>query len=229
MWPDAVVDVAEAGGLHRERAAVVDRGAVEVLAFEGAEEAFDDAVGLRAPDAGADVARQRIVASEGRLVGLTTEAGAVVGDDGDPCRNHVDDLAGVLVDQFEFATVVPQVVQAENAFGLVDGRVETGERVRAAAGRGDPGGEAVLGGVVDDRADAPDPAAVVSNSLKSVCQTRLRSVGGSSKTLRRSAAQDLRSARNPRGSKSPRRRRARSTVEVDTSRPSARIIAAILR
>jgi hypothetical protein len=25
VWPDAVVDVAEAGGLHRERAAVVDR------------------------------------------------------------------------------------------------------------------------------------------------------------------------------------------------------------
>jgi hypothetical protein len=30
----------------------------------------------------------------------------------------------------------PQVVQAENAFGLVDGRVETRERVHAAAGSG---------------------------------------------------------------------------------------------
>jgi hypothetical protein len=28
VWPDAVVAVSEAGGLHRERAAVVDRGAV---------------------------------------------------------------------------------------------------------------------------------------------------------------------------------------------------------
>jgi hypothetical protein len=73
----------------------------------------------------------------------------------------------------------------------------------------------------------PPPA--VSNSLKSVCQTRLRSVGGSWNTLRRNAAQDLRSARKPGGSSSPRRRRARSTVEVDTSRPSARIIAAVLR
>jgi hypothetical protein len=43
--------------------------------------------------------------------------------------------------------------------GLANGRVETRERVHAAAGRGDPGGEAVLGGVVDDRADAPDPTA----------------------------------------------------------------------
>lgn len=38
MWPDAVVDVAEAGGLDREGAAVVDRGAVKVLVVEGAEE-----------------------------------------------------------------------------------------------------------------------------------------------------------------------------------------------
>jgi hypothetical protein len=73
------------------------------------------------------------------------------------------------------------------------------------------------------------PPPVVPNSLKPVYQTRLRSVGGSSKTPRRSAAQDLRSARNPRGSKSLRRRRAHSTVEVDTSRPSERIIAPILR
>jgi hypothetical protein len=42
----------------------------------------------------------------------------------------------------------------------------------------------------------------------------LRSVGGSWNTLWRNAAQDLRSARKPRGS-SPQRRRARSTVEVD--------------
>ena len=73
------------------------------------------------------------------------------------------------------------------------------------------------------------PPPVVSNSLKSVCQTRLRWVGGSLKTLRRSAAQDLRSARNPRGISSPRRGNARSTVEVDTACPSARIMAAILR
>src|SRR6266540_1648112 len=159
VWPDAVVDVAEAGGLHRERAAVVDRGAVEVLVLQRAEASLDDAVGLRAPEGGPEVAQQRLIAGERRLVGLAAKARAVVGDDGDRSGDDVDELAGVLVDQFAFATVVPQVVQAENAFGLVDGRVETGERIDAAAGRGDPGGEAVLGGVVDDGADAPDPTA----------------------------------------------------------------------
>jgi hypothetical protein len=94
-------------------------GAVEVLVLQRAEESLDDAVGLRAPDAGPDVA-QRLIAGR-RLVGLAAKARAVVGDDGDRSGDDVDDLAGVLVDQFEFATVVSQVVQAENAFGLVDG------------------------------------------------------------------------------------------------------------
>jgi hypothetical protein len=81
--------------MSRKRAVSIARappssigGAVEVLVLQRAEESLDDAVGLRAPDAGADVAQQRIVASEGRLVGLTTEAGAVVGYDGDRCRNQ---------------------------------------------------------------------------------------------------------------------------------------------
>jgi hypothetical protein len=39
------------------------------------------------------------------------------------------------------------------------------------------------------------PPPVVSNSEKSVCHTRLRSVGGSWNTCRRNLAQDLRSAR----------------------------------
>jgi hypothetical protein len=39
------------------------------------------------------------------------------------------------------------------------------------------------------------PPLLVSNSLKSICQTRLRPVGGSWKTRRRITAQDLRSAR----------------------------------
>jgi hypothetical protein len=43
---DAVVDVAKAGGLHRQRAAVVARGAADMLALEGAEDAFGNAVGL---------------------------------------------------------------------------------------------------------------------------------------------------------------------------------------
>src|SRR6266545_3970688 len=93
VWPDAVVDVAEAGGLHRERAAVVDRGAVEVLVLQRAEASLDDAVGLRAPDAGPDVAQQRLIAGERRLVGRAAKARAVVGDDGDRSGDDVDDLA----------------------------------------------------------------------------------------------------------------------------------------
>jgi hypothetical protein len=81
----------------------------------------------------------------GRLQHLGSLLQPIGRDDGDRSGDDVDDLAGVLVDQFEFAAVVPQVIQAENAFGVIDGRVETRERVHAAAGRGDPGGEAVLG------------------------------------------------------------------------------------
>jgi hypothetical protein len=87
-------------------AAVVDRGAIEVLVLQRAEESLDDAVGLRAPDAGRDVAQQRLIGGERRLVGLAAKARAVVGDDGDRSGDDVDDLAGVLVDQFAFATVV---------------------------------------------------------------------------------------------------------------------------
>lgn len=62
MQSDAVVDVAEAGSLHRERAAVVDRS-----------------------------------------------------------RDDVDDLAGVLVDQLQLATVGAEVVEAEDPLGRGDG------------------------------------------------------------------------------------------------------------
>ena len=54
---DGVVDLAEAADFDGEGAGVVDRAAEQVLILERAEEALDDAVGLRAPDAGADVAQ----------------------------------------------------------------------------------------------------------------------------------------------------------------------------
>ena len=60
------------------------------------------------------------------------------------------------------------------------------------------------------------PPRVVSNSEKSICQTRFRSLGGSRNTRFRSLDHERRSARNPDGSSSPRRRSARSTVEVET-------------
>ena len=47
MGSDGVVDLAESRDFHREGVAVVDRGAVEVLVFEGFEEPLDDSVGLR--------------------------------------------------------------------------------------------------------------------------------------------------------------------------------------
>jgi hypothetical protein len=60
-----------------------------------------------APDAGPDVAEQRLIASERSLVGLAAKARADVADDGDRSGDDVDDLAGVLVGRFEFALVVP--------------------------------------------------------------------------------------------------------------------------
>lgn len=62
--------------------------------------------------------QQRIVASEGGLVGLAAEAGTVVGHDRDRRRDNVDDFAGGLVDQLQFAAVVTQVVKTKDAFGL---------------------------------------------------------------------------------------------------------------
>src|SRR6266540_5451305 len=54
---DGVIDLAEAADFDGEGAGVVDRAAEQMLVFQGAEEPFDDAVGLRALDTGADVAQ----------------------------------------------------------------------------------------------------------------------------------------------------------------------------
>jgi hypothetical protein len=81
--------------------------------------------------------------SDRTLKGLATEAGAVVGHDGDRGRDDVDDLACGLVGEFELTAVLSEVVDAEDAFGFCDGGVQAGERVGAAAGRGDRDGQAV--------------------------------------------------------------------------------------
>ena len=80
------------------------------------------------------------------------------------------------------AAVGAQVDQAQNALCFVDGQLKTAQSIGAATGGGNGEGQAVFGGVVDDGADPPDAAVVVSNSEKSVCQTRLRAVGGSRNT-----------------------------------------------
>jgi hypothetical protein len=52
---DGVVDDPETVNFHVEGIAVADVAAEQMLVFERAEESFDDAVGLRRSDAGADV------------------------------------------------------------------------------------------------------------------------------------------------------------------------------
>lgn len=56
------------------------------------------------------------------------------------------------------AAVGAQVVENEKVLGFGSGQVQTGRGVGAAAGGSDSNGQAVFGGVVDDRADAPDAA-----------------------------------------------------------------------
>jgi hypothetical protein len=54
---DGVVDLAEAVDFYGQGVAVVDAATEQVLVLQRAEEPFDDAAGLRAADAGADVAQ----------------------------------------------------------------------------------------------------------------------------------------------------------------------------
>ena len=54
--------------------------------------------------------------------------------------------------------VVTQVGEVEQALRLGHGQVQAPQRVRAATRRGDGSRQAVLGDVVDHRADPPDPA-----------------------------------------------------------------------
>jgi len=50
VGPQGVVGAAEQAEFDSEGVAIADDRAVEVLVFQGAEEPFDHAVGLRAPD-----------------------------------------------------------------------------------------------------------------------------------------------------------------------------------
>ena len=64
MGSDGVIDLAESLDFHGEGVAVVDRGAVEVLVFQGFEQPLDDSVGLRGSDPGPDVTQYGIVTVE---------------------------------------------------------------------------------------------------------------------------------------------------------------------
>jgi hypothetical protein len=59
-----VIGMPEAVDLDRLRDAVADDRPKQVLVLQGAEELFDDAVGLWAPHSGSDVPEQRVVAGE---------------------------------------------------------------------------------------------------------------------------------------------------------------------
>src|SRR2546427_8588020 len=87
-----------------------------------------------------------------------TRRASIVGHEGDRGRDDVDDLAAGLVDQLDGAAVGAQIVETKHALGFGDGRVQASESVGAAGRWSDGGGEAELGGVVDHRTDAPDPA-----------------------------------------------------------------------
>jgi hypothetical protein len=75
---------------HVGQAAATLRSSLLVL--QGAEEPFDDAVGLWAPHSGSDVPQQRVVASERVGEHGPAEARPVVGDDRDRCWCLADDV-----------------------------------------------------------------------------------------------------------------------------------------
>jgi hypothetical protein len=103
------------------------------------------------------VTKQRVVAGERVSEGHATKAWPVVRHDGDRSGCFTDHVV-VGVDDIPHAAVGTEVVEVEDPFGLDNGPAEATERILAARRRGDGGGEAVLGGVVDDCADPPDPA-----------------------------------------------------------------------
>jgi hypothetical protein len=129
-----------------------------MFVLQRAEEPLDYAVGLWAPHPCADVTEQRVVAGERVSEGHATKAWPVVRHDGDRSGCFTDHVV-VGVDDVHHAAVGTEVVEVEDPFGLDNGPAEATERILAARRRGDGGGEAVLGGVVDDCADPPDPAA----------------------------------------------------------------------
>jgi hypothetical protein len=90
------------------RASPSSIGAAEqVLVFEGAEESLDRAVGLRALDAGADVAQERVLAGERFGEDCAVKAWCVVEDDGDGRGDGAQQLAGGLIDQVDVSAVGP--------------------------------------------------------------------------------------------------------------------------
>jgi hypothetical protein len=73
---------------------------------------------------------------------------------------------------------------AEQRLGLVDRGLDGGDGLAGALHGGDRAGQAGLGPVVNHPLMRQMPPARLSSSLKSVCHTLLRRVGGSRNTAR---------------------------------------------
>jgi hypothetical protein len=155
---DGVVDLAESRDFHREGVAVVDRGAVEVLVFEGFEESLDDSVGLRGSDPGPDVTQDGIG---------TVERGPETFWRGstDPLSETRAIGAGawpMITPAASMMSITPRSarrsVRLSRRCASATARSRHRSASRASASRGDGGRQAVLGDVVDHRADPPDPA-----------------------------------------------------------------------
>src|SRR4029077_19041390 len=112
--------------------------------------------------------------------------------------------------------VVTQVGEVEQALRLGHGQVQAPQRVRAATRRGDGSRQAVLGDVADHRADPPDPAGRGLELAEVGLPDPVAAGGWVMKGAPTKHRPRFASARYPRGSSNPRRRKARCTVEVDT-------------
>lgn len=106
--------------------------------------------------------------------------GPVVGDDGDG-----PDLARRRIDAVGDEGVAKEMI------GLRDGGLDGADRIPGAGGAGDRCRQAQFRRMVDDGRQVPPR--VVSNSVKSVCDTRLRRTDASANASRRAAASRRRS------------------------------------
>ena len=117
MGADGVVDDAEMVNFHVKGVAVGDVSAEEVLVFEGAEEAFDGAVGLGGFDSGARTWRSRgSLLSKAVWKVCPRKAGPVVGDHRDGGRQVVDDGFGGI-DNVHHAAVGAQILKGRQRIG----------------------------------------------------------------------------------------------------------------
>lgn len=177
-----VVDALVVEDVLGQRGAVVDLVQVEVLVLHRAVEALDHAVGLWRAVTGADVLELWPAGDVAReRSGLV--ARAVVGDDLDRGQ-----LARLAVDE------IGDQRRAEDLAGVLAGGLQRAGRLAPGLRRGDRAGQTELGDVVDDADSCQVPPARVSSSVKSVCQTRLRRVGGSWNVCLRARASSRRSA-----------------------------------